>query len=197
MTPDQRRVLTILWVLAGITFVVPWFLPDLAWLAGMVWIPAIILAFVTYRALPREDALLRAGWYRLALGFQLACALAGAAGAAPTVLVGGQIGFVTLATLGVAAAISTWRALTRPSARRAVASALVMICGTSLALIADVLLGIYVDGASRIARDEHAVWHALMAYAILAASVVTAAVHVVALHAFGAASTLPTARARS
>lgn len=199
MQPRTRKLLTILWVVIIIGMLAPFvFAPlvNLGALASIAWFVAIPVSIITFRRSGRDQHLQRPGWYRAALIVQLLVAVLGLVTAAHTVLANGRIGLVSIATVQLAVAVMTWRAITRPGPRRAIGAALAAELVPFVALMVDIALDLRLYGLpdGPIVAD---LWGAFAVAAVFLSWIGAALVCIASIHVFGPATNLPGARAVS
>lgn len=131
------------------------------------------------------------GWlYRLAVGALLAATAVCTAGALRFYFVEGGHGFVILGATAIAASMLGWRALVRPTARRAAQAGTAAVIGPTVAIIADL---VRLDGD--LFWDEH--WSAIAFIAVYVAMILGLLVSATSVLVFRAAlDELPPARIR-
>ncbi len=133
--PVRHRALTIFWSLLFATFGIGLALAEPA-LIGLSLFVAIPLAYSTYREVERA-ADLRLRWlYYLLVGLLFASAAGSVVGAGMTYAYS-STGAIALGTTNVLIAILAWRALVRPSTRRAAGAGMCAVVLELLAMIVD------------------------------------------------------------
>lgn len=197
MQPRTRKILTILWAVIIAGMLAPFVLArvaNLGALASIAWFVAIPVSIITFRRSGVGQHLQRPGWYRAALIVQLLVAVLGLVTAAHTVLANGRIGLVSIATVQLLVGILTWRAITKPDARRAIAAALVAELVPFVALMVDLALDLHLYGMPTPTLVDN-LWSAFALTAVFLSWIAAALVCVAAIHVFGAQTNLPDARA--
>ncbi|MBA3460789.1 MAG: hypothetical protein H0T46_12550 [Deltaproteobacteria bacterium] len=200
MQARTRTQLTIWWLAVLACIVLPMVIAQatkfapIATITSIAWFVTIPLSIVTFRRVASDQQLQRPGWYRAALVSQLVVATVGTVTAAHTVLKDGAIGLVSIATVQLAVVILTWRAIARPDARRAVASALVSGFVPFIALVVDIALDTHTSAArgGKLVAD---LWSAFAVLSTMFAWLTACVVCIAAVRTFGERTNLPDARA--
>jgi hypothetical protein len=141
----RHRVLLLLWSITIVTFALGFMIAT--GLAVLAQFAAFALAGVTVHRAQRLGVLRHPWIYRGALLLLLAATGTTLISAGSTVVVrGGEagptVGLITLASTNLVAAILTWRALTRPSPRRAALVGLLAVVAELVALCVDAAISI-------------------------------------------------------
>ena len=197
MQPRARKILSVCWIVVLLCMLLPFALApivNLGVLGSIGWFIGIPLVIITFRRAIKDGHLQRPGWYRAALVIQLVVTVVGVVGASHTVLVDGRIGFVSVATVQLVTAILTWRAITRPDARRAVAAAMIALLVTVGALILDILLYVPPRAAAEVGQVFDP-WTAVAVTSVFLSWIGGAVVCLAAINTFGPPTNRPDARA--
>lgn len=200
MQARTRTLLTVWWLAVIACMLVPiavsWAtnVRGIAAFTSIAWFVTIPLSIITFRRAASDQHLQRPGWYRAALVFQLVVSVVGLVTAAHTVFANGAVGLVTIASVQLLVAILTWRAITRPDPRRALAAALISGLIPFFALMVDIAL----DTRSKSAGGEklvHDLWSAFAVMSTMLAWITAAVVCLAVVRTFSEPTNLPGARA--
>jgi hypothetical protein len=198
MEPRTRRRLTIWWIAVLVTMSLPFVLApftELGAIGSIAWYVAIPLSIVTFRRAGKDQHLQRPGWYRTAMIAQLVVAVLGFTSASHTVFANDRPGFIAIATIQLVVAISSWRALTRPDARRAILSSLIAQFATVIALVIDIALDLHTTPVRVHRVVFFDLWTTLALSSVFLAWVAGSFVCLAAVRTFGQRTNLPDARA--
>lgn len=144
LTPRRNRAIAWFWI--GTLGISAACLPVLPWVTTLGYFVAVVLSLVTWLKSSKAPLPLRyRGWYRAALGSLCLVGAAGVVSAASMVAINRETGdekpvLFCLASTFALIAILSWRALVRPTPRRAAGVALLALAGVMFALIIDVLI---------------------------------------------------------